>query len=80
MLSAIYPSSNNASGSSMSCFTRTRNWTASRPSTMRWWMTESQIHHRTDDDFPVANDRPLLDVVQAENTHLGRIQDWRAQH
>ena len=40
---------------------------------------QRDVHHRPDDHLALAGDRALFDLVQAENAHLGRVEDRRAQ-
>src|SRR5262249_30232122 len=41
---------------------------------------QGEIHHRPDDDFAIAGDRPVFDRMKSEDTALRGIDDWSGQH
>jgi hypothetical protein len=40
-------------------------------------VAERQVHHRPDHDLAADHDRPVLDLVHAENARLRRVEDRR---
>src|SRR2546426_1755721 len=42
-------------------------------------VAERHVHHRADGNLPVDGHGAVLDLVQAQDAHLRRVQDWGAE-